>query len=85
MAVSSPRRQTLRRFTWAAAIASLVAGGAVYLQVSGGVAAAAQVAAAFQPGDGDEGGFEQAPQPAQPQFANPGPGSNRPIAVTGGS
>jgi hypothetical protein len=84
MAVNAPRKQALRRITWIAGVVSMVAGGAIYLQVSGVVAAAAQVAAAVEPGDDGLGEGGAATQPQAPQY-QPGPGNGQPVAVSGGS
>lgn len=83
----SPRKQALRRITLWTGILSTVAGAAIYLQVSGFVGAAEQVAAAVAPGDQgagstDSGGGDQGPQPVQ---SNPQPGFGQPVAVSGGS
>jgi hypothetical protein len=82
----SPRKQALKSLTLWTGIVSLVAGAAIYLQVSGFVGAVGQLASAVAPGDPgvgvDGGGGDQAAQPPQ---ANPQPGYGPPIAVTGGS
>jgi len=81
----SPRKQVLRRLTLWAGIVSMVAGGAIYLQVSGLVGAVGQLAAASASSDQGLGGEEAGGQAAQPPQTNPNPSSGQPIVVTGGS
>jgi hypothetical protein len=84
MALVSPRKQALRLFTVGAGILSMVAGGAIYFQVSGLATAMWLLAGTIAPADssvtdGSAGQTVQAPA------YNPNPGYGRPIAVTGGS
>lgn len=88
MAVSS-RQLALKRLTVGTGVASLVAGAAIYLQVSGFTAALGQLAASIQASDpgagpaaaGGDGGQVQAAPPV-----NPGGGfGQQPVAVSGGS
>jgi hypothetical protein len=81
----SPRKQALRRLTLWTGIVGMVAGAAIYLQVSGFVTAVGQLAAAVAPGDQGVGAGDGGGQAAQPPQANPNPGYGQPIAVTGGS
>jgi hypothetical protein len=83
---SSVRHDTLRRLTVMLAAASVAAGAAIYLQVSGVFAAVGLLAADVQAGDnGDRNGQGPDGQGIQPPANNPSAGFGQPIARTGGS